>query len=129
MLRVVLIVGCLAASLAVASAQHQPYAGMESRPIKALSEQQIGDLRAGRGMGLALPAELNGYPGPLHVLDLADALGLSLPQRQRTKELFDAMKTETVTLGERLIELEADLDRLFATKAVQLATLDQATAA
>jgi hypothetical protein len=106
-----------------------PYAGLETRPVKGLSDQQIADLRAGRGMGLALPAELNGYPGPLHVLDLADALGLSLPQRQRTKELFDAMKTETVTLGERLIELEADLDRLFATKAVQLATLDQATAA
>jgi len=52
------------ASLSTAAAQHQPYAGMQSRPIKALSEQQIGDLKAGRGMGLALPAELNGYPVP-----------------------------------------------------------------
>jgi Spy/CpxP family protein refolding chaperone len=62
-------------------------------------------------------------------LDLADALGLSLSQRQRTKELFDAMKAETVALGERMIEQEADLDRLFATRVVQPATLDQATAA
>ena len=46
---------------------HKPYAGMESRAIKALSPQQIADLREGRGMGLALPAELNGYPGPMHV--------------------------------------------------------------
>jgi hypothetical protein len=38
--------------------------GMQSRPIKALSDQQVSDLRAGRGMGLALAAELNGYPGP-----------------------------------------------------------------
>ena len=41
----------------------QPYAGMETRPIKALSEQQIADLRTGRGMSLALAAELNGYTG------------------------------------------------------------------
>ena len=54
---------------------HQPYAGLQSRPVKALSEQQIADLRAGRGMTMALPAELNGYPGPLHVIELADALG------------------------------------------------------
>ena len=42
---------------------HQPYAGLQSRPVKALSDQQIADLRAGRGMTMALPAELNGYPG------------------------------------------------------------------
>ena len=56
---------------------YQPYAGLQSRPMKALSEQQIADLRAGRGMTMALPAELNGYPGPLHVIELADALALS----------------------------------------------------
>lgn len=54
-----------------------PYAGMQSRQIKALSDQQIGDLRAGRGMGLALTAELNGYPGPSHLVELADQLGFS----------------------------------------------------
>ena len=53
-------------SAAVANAQ-TPYAGMQTRPIKALSEQQVADLGAGRGMGLALAAELNGYPGPSHV--------------------------------------------------------------
>ena len=58
-----------------------PYAGMQARPIKALSDQQIADLKAGRGMGLALAAELNGYPGPLHVLELADKLDLSAEQR------------------------------------------------
>jgi hypothetical protein len=28
-----------------------PYAGLQGRPIKALSELQIADLQAGRGMG------------------------------------------------------------------------------
>jgi hypothetical protein len=60
---------------------HSPYAGMQTRTIKALSEQQIADLKAGRGMGLVLPAELNGYPGPAHVLELSDQLGLSAEQK------------------------------------------------
>src|SRR6516164_7416934 len=78
-----------------------PYAGMQTRAIKALSDQQIADLRAGRGMGMALPAELNGYPGPAHVLELADKLELSSDQRSRVQSLFDAMKAEAVPLGAR----------------------------
>jgi hypothetical protein len=34
-------------------------------------------------MGLALAAELNGYPGPAHVIELAKSLGLSEPQRAK----------------------------------------------
>ena len=73
---------------------HEPYAGNQSRPIKALSDDQLADLKAGRGMSLALPAELNGYPGPLHVIELADALGLSQEQRVRMQQLFEAMRDE-----------------------------------
>ena len=114
----------------VAAAQpQQPYAGLETRPIKALSDQQIVDLRAGRGMGLALAAELNGYPGPLHVLELAAALELSEAQRAKTQALFEAMKAETVSLGERLIAEEAALDRLFAGKTATEASLAAATQA
>src|SRR6476646_12024205 len=92
---------------------HHPYAGLEQRTVKALSEQQIADLKAGHGMGLALPAELNGYPGPSHVLENADALGLSPDQRARTQSLFAAMTAEAVPVGEQLIEQETALDRLF----------------
>src|SRR5579872_6516636 len=70
----------------------QPYAGLQSREIKALSREEIAELRAGQGMGLALAAELNGYPGPRHVLDFANQLGLTDEQRMRILELFDAMK-------------------------------------
>jgi hypothetical protein len=83
-----------------------PYAGMQTRPIKALSDQQIADLRAGRGMGLALAAELNGYPGPSHVLELADRLELSTDQRAGVQRLFDSMKAEAVPLGSKLLEQE-----------------------
>ncbi|MEX0732243.1 MAG: Spy/CpxP family protein refolding chaperone [Aquisalimonadaceae bacterium] len=93
---------------------HSPYAGSEQRAIKALSDQQIEDLRAGRGMSLALPAELNGYPGPLHVLDLAEQLELTQAQQQRTQALYQEMQREASTLGERVIESERALDALFA---------------
>ncbi|MBL6617172.1 MAG: Spy/CpxP family protein refolding chaperone [Reyranella sp.] len=103
-----------------------PYAGLQDRQIKALSDQQIADLKAGRGMGLALAAELNGYPGPAHVLELADALQLSERQRTETARLFEAMKAEAVPIGERLIADEGALDRLFADKKVTRASLDEA---
>lgn len=105
-----------------------PYAGMETRPVKALSEQQIADLKAGRGMGLALAAELNGYPGPVHVLELADVLALSGEQRAATKRLIDQMKAETIPIGERIIADETALDRLFSERRVTTASLDAATA-
>ncbi|TMJ88150.1 MAG: hypothetical protein E6G78_09930, partial [Alphaproteobacteria bacterium] len=76
LLVLVLIAFALAADSSPAQSQ-QPYAGFEARSIKALSQQQIADLRAGRGMGLALAAEVNGYPGPMHVLQFADSLDLS----------------------------------------------------
>src|SRR6266446_1928926 len=80
-----------------------PYAGMQARSIKSLSEQQMADLSAGRGMGLALAAELNGYPGPSHVLELAGKLDLSADQRTRVQALFESMKQEALPLGSKLI--------------------------
>jgi Spy/CpxP family protein refolding chaperone len=105
----------------------QPYAGLEGRSIKALSGQQMADLRAGLGMGLALAAELNGYPGPMHVLEMADALDLSGQQRAKMQELFAAMKAEAIPLGERLIAQEAELDKAFAGKTITAATLAAST--
>lgn len=106
-----------------------PYAGMQARPVKALSDQQLADLRAGRGMGMALAAELNGYPGPVHALELADALGLTPEQRDHVRALREAMTAEAVPLGERLIAEEAALDREFAARTVTPASLEAATAA
>ena len=115
-------------SAAAANAQ-TPYAGMQTRSIKALSEQQVADLSAGRGMGLALAAELNGYPGPVHVLELADKLDLSADQRASVQRLFDSMKAEALPLGAKLLEQEADLDKQFATHAVTPDSLKASTAA
>jgi hypothetical protein len=106
-----------------------PYAGMQTRPIKALSEQQVSDLNAGRGMGLALAAELNGYPGPSHVLEFADKLELSPDQRNQVQGLFNSMKAEAQPLGSKLIAQETDLDMLFASRAITPDSLKVSTTA
>lgn len=122
-LSALLLLSCAAA---VAQA---PYAGMQARTIKALSQEQISDLNAGRGMGLALAAELNGYPGPAHVLELADKLELSPDQRSQILALYNSMKSEAQPLGARLIEEETDLDRLFASRSITPESLKASTAA
>lgn len=106
-----------------------PYAGWQDREIKALSAEQIDDLRRGRGMGLALAAELNGYPGPRHVLDLADELDLTSEQQAEAQRLLDDMQAQAIVLGEQVIAGEAELEQLFATgtasdEAVQAAALE-----
>jgi Spy/CpxP family protein refolding chaperone len=128
--RHLLAIAALLALAGTSAAQSpQPYAGLDTRDIKALSAEQIADLRAGRGMGLALAAELNGYPGPRHTLDFADQLGLSDDQRARVQRLFDEMAAEAAQLGEKLIQQEAQLDRLFADRTASFDSLNAATAA
>lgn len=122
---IIAVLGCTSA--AAQELPDSPYAGFEQPPIKALSAQQIADLRAGRGMSLALAAELNGFPGPLHVLELARGLDLTDAQRVAVEQLMANMKAETVPLGERLIGQEADLDRLFANRTVTLSSLAAVT--
>jgi len=119
----------LVIAAAPATAQHGHHAdhgGNEARPVGALSEQQVADLRAGHGMGLALAAELNGYPGPMHVLELADALALTPGQRARTAELIAAMRAEAISVGEEVIRREAELNRLFAERTADLTGLHAA---
>ena len=119
------ILAVMAVSPAVADAR---YAGLQQRPIKALSAAQIDDLRAGRGMGMALAAELNAYPGPRHVLDLSDKLGLSAAQRERVSRLFDEMARRAKALGGQILEAERELDRLFAERRAGDAELRSMTA-
>lgn len=116
-------------AIATGALAQSPYAGLQTRPIKALSVEQVADLKAGRGMGLALPAELNGYPGPRHLLDLADQLGLSATQRDALQAMFDAMKAEAIPIGERLIEQETELDGLFSGRQATAETVAAATVA
>jgi Spy/CpxP family protein refolding chaperone len=137
-LMIVIAVASLLAGNAAAQESHRghgqtaadlsPYAGFQSRSIKSLSDEQVADLRSGRGMGLALAAELNGFPGPTHVLELAGELGLSEAQRSQTEAAVRSMKSATITIGERIIAAERELNRLFAEWRIDHARLAAVTA-
>lgn len=91
------------------------YVGTETRAIKALSAEAVQALRGGDGMGLALAAELNGVPGPRHVLELAQALELTPRQRAEVEAVQGAMQEEARRLGAAILAAEEHLDRMFAS--------------
>lgn len=113
---------------AVAQTQHdRPYSGLQTREIKAFSREQMEDLSAGRGMGLALAAELNGYPGPRHVLELAGQLSLTDEQRTTIQRLFDSMRAEAIPVGQKLLSAERDLNRAFEERTINPEKLEAMT--
>ena len=124
---------CLGGMLGSASLfAASPYAGEQSREIKALSADDVAGLRAGKGMGYAKAAELNGFAGPAHVLELADALRLTADQRARTEALFASMSAKASARGRALVDKERELDALFASRTItteRLATSLQAIGA
>jgi Spy/CpxP family protein refolding chaperone len=95
-----------------------PYAGQDRRAIKALSSEDIQTYLEGRGMGLAKAAELNHYPGPRHVLDLAAELQLSHALVTQTQKIYDTMHNNAVKMGKLIIEKERQLDSLYATQKI-----------
>ena len=108
------------------ASDQSPYAGENLRSIKSLSEQEIESLSAGNGMGFAKLAELNHYPGPKHVLEVSDELELSPLQIAETRSLYEQMHKNAVTLGNRLLAAESQLDREFENARVSAETLETA---
>jgi hypothetical protein len=102
-----------------------PYTGQEKREIKALSKEDVSGYLSGDGMGFAKTAELNHYPGPRHVLDLAGQLQLSSEQQKRTQAIFEEMKSQAMSLGKQLVEKERLLDSRFAEGTISDAELEQ----
>jgi Spy/CpxP family protein refolding chaperone len=110
------------------SGQQSPYVGFETREVKTLSTDRQEGLRRGAGLGYALAAELNGFPGPMHVLELADQLGLDADQKLRVQRAFEKMRKDAIAAGEALIAAEAHLDRLFSLKQVTYDRIEAQTA-
>lgn len=104
-------------NLAVAAPLNS-YAGQQSREIKALSAEDVQGYLSGKGMGLAKAAELNGYPGPAHVLSLSNELALTKKQEQQTRALFKQMEANSSSIGKQVVEEERTLNDLFASRTV-----------
>jgi len=102
---------------------HSAYAGQQDRAIKSLSQEDIKELERGGGWGLAKAAELNGMPGPAHLLELNDKVGLASEQVSRIESLFSEMQAQAIAEGARLIEAEARLEAAFRDRTVDEASL------
>lgn len=105
-----------------------PYAGQQEGVVRGLSDAEIAGYREARGMGLARPADINGFPGPLHVLELHEALGLSAEQRDAVQALYDRMRGEASALGEEFLARYAELEAAFRSGTITPETLAERTA-
>ncbi len=97
-----------------AASNHQPYAGQQDRSNKALSAKDIDDYKNGKGMGFAKSAELNHYPGPLLLRQMAAVIQLTSGQLAGIRAIEQAMKAAATALGRKVLEHEHALDALFA---------------
>ena len=106
----------LMSSLVLAESKpSQPYAGQEKRSVSSLSASDLNALKKGQGWGLAKPAELNGYPGPIHVLELAENLELSKAQISQVRAIYNEMNANARRIGRAFVQSEVELDALFKT--------------
>ena len=121
----------LAAALALAGpilAQGaSPNAGQPTREIKSLSAEEQQALLEGHGMGMAKVAELNGYPGPAQVLELANQLQITTDQRTATRKLLADHTAAARQLGAAIVEAERALDEAFATRRADEPTVKRLT--
>jgi Spy/CpxP family protein refolding chaperone len=120
----------LAISDVAAQTAPQPsvYAGQHTRAIKSLSEQDVDDLLAGRGAGFAKAAELNGYPGPAHVLDFKEQLKLSEAQLSATQALMAQHRAAAQRLGKEVVSAERSLDQAFGSRTADEGSVRRLTA-
>lgn len=101
------------------------YAGQQNRQIKSLSSDDISELRRGGGWGLAKAAELNGMPGPAHILEMEEKIKLTELQKNKIEKLFNTMRSQAIPLGEQLISLERQLNENFSTGKIDQQSLEK----
>ncbi len=109
---------CLAVPSKAADSAPSPYAGEESREVKSLSAEDVAELRRGGGWGLAKAAELNGMPGPIHLLELKDDIPLTRVQVTVITAVYERMREAAIAEGEHFIAAERALEDAFRAGAV-----------
>ena len=128
MTTIVATAGLLGTASSVSWGQHGHGHEGGHRAAEACSAEFDKVVGEGRGFGLAFAADQNGYPGPLHVLELKDRLKLTADQEAKAQALLHAMFVESKPKSARLLEAEAKLRRLFADRAADDAAVRTAVA-
>ncbi len=94
------------------------YTGAEKRSIKSLSPDDMAELRRGAGWGLAKAAELNGVPGPVHLLEMKDEILLTDLQVEKITRIYDEMRAIAIEQGKHFIMLEQKLENSFQSRTI-----------
>jgi Spy/CpxP family protein refolding chaperone len=118
------LAGCSTAQPEATADLTSPYIDQLDNPIRGMTLDEIADLETGAGAGFARAAELNGYPGPRHILDLQDELDMTPDQLEQVESLFDEMNAAARGLGEEILEMEADLELAFSEGAIDETSLE-----
>jgi hypothetical protein len=92
-----------------------PYAEQLDSPVRGLSSEEVNNLLNGKGAGYARMAELNGYPGLRHVLDLSSHLNLSSQQEKEIQAAFNLMQSQAKRIGKTIVSKEQELSESFAS--------------
>lgn len=98
-------------------------------PLRGVPPAEVEALRAGDGMGQARAAELNGHPGPKHVLELADSLALTPDQRARVAEVHGRMAAAARAIGVEILAGEAGLEASFRAGEMDAVELERRVSA
>ncbi len=107
-----------------------PYAGQRDVSVTGLLPEEVTALEGGKGMAQALPAEVNGYPGPLHVLEAVSdgTLDLRPEQHRDIQATYDRMSGAAIEKGKEILESEAVLARRFRHRHIDEAAVSDLTA-
>jgi Spy/CpxP family protein refolding chaperone len=108
--------GLLAAETSLSWGQHGHGHPGGHQAAQACADEFDRVVSEGRGFGMAFAADQNGYPGPMHVLELRDRLKLTTDQEAKARALMHAMFAESKPKSARLLDAEATLRRLFADR-------------
>ncbi len=79
----------------------------------------------GEEMGQAAAADLNGYPAPKRVLDLATDMKLSPDQKKSIQAISNETKSRAIELGKRIIAVEEELNDAFQSGLVSSKTVQE----
>jgi Spy/CpxP family protein refolding chaperone len=85
-----------------------------SAKARSLPADEVSSLLAGEGMGQASAAEFNHYPGPRHLLDVADQIGLSAGQKDAIRQIYLETIDQARKTGSKMVDKEAELSAAFA---------------
>jgi hypothetical protein len=96
-------------------------AGEKTGEITSLSIDEVEELLAGYSTpfdDMEKNAELNGYPGPHHVLDAVQAGEIELTNEQQVQieVLYEERRLQLIDLGTQMFDIEKEIDDAFVNR-------------